>query len=902
MNRRTHRACIIVSIALIASSAYAALDQSMRFIEEPVEGEYDVLCPIVIDGTGELRVAFDARTDSGDMAWVRIADGEASLHRSEGGSETSVGDPAPVKATGPGELTIQRRADRVRVIVAGELVLDEPWDAPSGGDVGVGSSGRYVASKPSAQPVDPPFVTDDFTREAEAMGLWETSGGDFVNTMIPAEGAVASMSTNPFSLHVESEGDAVATTGYWFWDSYIVRLNVKPIATASVELRAWVQDDANYLALRWEPGDADTPGARRLVLVRDGVERVLDQAPGGYLPGEWYRMELRVTPGRVEALIDREATLAANTPALAQGAVGLALASGDAYFDDLLVAPPGYREAPPHINPVFLTDEVMIKEELYIPSGFWRAGDESGQYWHWGEFFDDARVTIPVDLLTADGLGVLLRSDGANVGAGYRVDLALSDGQVAISLARNGTPVASETTAMEAEEPMVVTVAGDAVTVTQGGRALMRHADPEPLSGHQVALLDAPNSAVNVVNVQSDHFEDYIFDRAPTDWFAGKGTWGVTSRWPCTPDWTFYGGAGVENPLVWSKHTYNGDMVLEWFGAIESDNVNRIRYMHPSDINTTICGDGKSLRSGYSFILGGWNNSKSAILRNGEVVAETTDVVLPDPNARDLTAHRAWSRIRIEKFGNHISMYYEKKLVLEYTDPDPLPGGRIGLWSFHNEPVAGRVRLWYSDEGAPSVVRKPEVRVTQLEPVKRAADATEIFDDFEQDAGEWGPLDDSSAAFLALDSEGAQGDGSCLRVTNQQEGESFAVAAVTTPFEVTKWPRLSFDYRFSPDAHVNLYLRIDDRWQAVTLSAEQMPWDGVPVIGEVPDFTADGQWHHAEVDLQAGLQEAYEGFIPATVTQVAFSAPWESYVLCGIGGNGRGATYWIDNFRIGPAE
>jgi hypothetical protein len=34
------------------------------------------------------------------------------------------------------------------------------------------------------------------------------------------------------------------------------------------------------------------------------------------------------------------------------------------------------------------------------------------------------------------------------------------------------------------------------------------------------------------------------------------------------------------------------------------------------------------------------------------------------------------------------------------------------------------------------------------------------------------------------------------------------------------------------------------------------------------------------------------------VKYVALGAPEESYVRCGIGGNGRGTSYWIDNFRI----
>lgn len=889
----------VTLLALIAGVAHAAGDLSMRFIDETVEGDYNVLCPIVIEDRGELRVGFD-RAETGDLSWVSVANGSASLHRSTGGNTKRIGKSVAVATTGVSQLTLQRRADRVRAIVGSEVVLDLPWDGPAGGQIGVASSGRYVASQPSVQPVDPPFVTDDFTRDAESMGDWETAGGTFANTMISATGADATLSSNPFSLHVQAEDAATATTGYWFWDSYRVSLSVRPVEAASVELRAWVQDEANYLALRWDAGDERLAGARRLVLVRDGNERVLSKAPGGFLPGEWYRLELQVTPGRVTALIDREEVLSAKTTAFGQGAVGLALAAGDAYFDDLMVAPPDYREGPPRINPVFLADPVMIAEEVYVPSGFWRRGSGDGEYWHWGEFFHDARAITPLEMLAGDGLAVLLRSSGRTAD-GYRVSLSAADGKVAVGLARNGAGVASDTVALQGEEPLMVAVAGGVLEISQAGRALWQHSDPQPLTGRKVALLDAPAGVVNQVTVLSDHARDYVFDTSPTDWFASRGEWAVNTRWPCEPGWTFYGGFGDETPLVWSKHTYRGDFVLEWFGAIQSDNIDRIRYMRASDINTTICGDGRTPGSGYSFILGGWKNTKSALLRNGEIVAENTDLILPDPNDRDLTAHRGWSRIRMEKSGAQVRVFYENELVFDYTDPNPLPDGRIGLWSFHNEPVAGRVRIWYADEGSPSVLRRPEPRLAELEPTERPADAPAVLDDFETHTGEWQPLDDAPV-LLERDTKNAASGGASLRITNQEDGGPFAVTAVTTPFSIEDWPELSFDYRLSPGTVVSVYLLVDRKWYAVPLTGEQIPQDNVPVIGAVGNARADGKWHHARVDLLAGLREADPSLSNATVTRIVLSPPWESYSLCGIGGNLYGASYWIDNFRIGPAE
>lgn len=892
-------AALVVTVQL----AHARDDLSLRFIDDVAEGEYTILCPVVLGDRGELTLAFDV-TDTGAMSYLRITDGVAALYRAGEGPERRAGERKQVTGRGPAELVLQRRTDRVRVIAAGELVLDVPWEGPIGGRVGVSSRGGLIASRPEVQPVEPPFLTDDFTRGAEEMATWETAGGVFRNTMVQAEGADPTLSANPFSLQVDTDAQALARTGYWFWDSYQLSASIKPVDADAIGLCAWVQDDANYLALRWQAGDERQRGARRLVLVRDGREQVLAQAPGGFAPGEWYRLELRVTPGRVAALIDRDPVLAAETRALAQGGVGLWTQGGEALFDDAIVTTPEARDIPePEINPIFLTDEVMTAEELFLPRSFWSAGAAPGEYWHSGEFFADATVRLPAELVASGGLAVLLRADAGNTADGYRVDLTPVDEGLELALSRNGAPLENATaTALPESEPLQLAVAGGTVSVSAGDRTLLAYTDPQPLTGRHVALLDAPATAVDAASVISDHFQDYLFNEAPTDWFAGKGQWGVTTRWPCEPGWTFFGGYGHQNPVVWSKHSYRGDMVLEWFGAIQSDNLNRIRYTHASDINATICGDGRSLSSGYAFIMGGWNNSRTAILRNGEIVAETTEVLLPDPNARDLAAHRGWTRLRAEKLGNQIRMWYEGKLILEYTDPDPLPAGRVGLWSFHNELVAGRVRLWYAREEPASVVRAPAVVTGDWEPTPRPEDAVAIVNDFERDGGEWQVRETAPGALLAFDTEHPAGGARSLRITNQEDGGQFTAYAVTTPFSAEDWPLLSFDYRMTPETRLSLYLQVNGRWHAVQLTAEQFEWDGVPVLADVADAQADGRWRHAEIDLLEALQAVYPQESSFTVTEVVLSPPWESYVRCGIGGNHRGATVWIDNFRIGPAQ
>ena len=930
-------AALVVGLAGAGSppapaQAPAEANFAYRFLDEPVQGAYDVICPFRLEsapkaGT-ELRIAFDV-SDAG-LGYVRLSQGKAAAFREAGGQAQQVGEAAPWELQAPplpvGDgnpalqgLTLQRRPDRVRLIAYDRVVLNLPWEGPLGGQVGVGARGAgLVLGEPLLQEVARPWLADDFTREGREMAAWQTFGGVWENTMVKAPGAEAVRSANPFALQVAADGQALATAGLWFWDTYQTSVSVKPKGAEAVGLCAYLRDARNYVLLRWRAGPEDAPGARQLLLMRDGTEQVLAQGDGGFLPGEWYQLALRVTPGRVEAFIDRDPVLAADTPALGQGGVGLCAQGGEALFDDALVAPPGAWDATAAtVNPVFVSDQVMAAQELYLPRGLWRVGN-AGEYWHWGEFFDDATVVVPAQAqpnlgvvayisqtlaplpALAEVQGIVLRGDGASLAQGYAVSLAVVGDQVTARLARNGTEVANGAApvAPAETEPLLVTARGDTVSVLQGDREVLAYRDPEPLQGRKVALVGASAAALDQVSVVSEHSQDYPFCSGPTDWFGGKGLWDVTTRWPCQPGWTFFGGTRDENPVLWTKHRYEGDIVLEFFANVQMDLPPPPGYSHPSDVNAELCGDGRSLDSGYSFVLAGWNNTKAAILRQGEVVAETPWAFV-NPISSNPEFHRHWFRVRAERLGNQVRFWVDGKQLLEYTDPDPLPGGRVALWSFHNGLMVGRARLWYADERPGGVVRTPPVREAALPPVPRTS-AAEVTNDFEADPGEWQTVSTAPGPYLELDGTTAAAGRQSLKVTNDVEGGPFAVYAVTTPFRLADWSQLSFDYRLPPDVKVNLYLYVNGRWHAVGLTATQEPWDGVPVLSQVPGVEADGEWHHAQVDLLGPLTQMYPLFKAFVVKYVALSAPDESYVRCGLGGNHRGAHFWVDNFRIGP--
>ena len=890
-----------VALGVLLASGLAAQEAVVYDLLDAEAGEYTLTADVASAGAWadayEVRLAFDVAGEQ-DLAFVRVVGQRAMLVRVVAGKAATVGAPRPLQPTASWQASVQRREGRVRLLALGRVVLDEPWAGPIAGRAGTWASAGVTLNEPFVQPHEQAFVQDDFTREPDDLGPWTALSGQWRNTLVSAPQAAATQSANPFGFRTAGDPAALAATGYGFWDAYRTRVSVRPWAAKVVGLAAYVQDARNLLAFRWSAGAADLPKARQLVLLRDGKESVLAAAPGGFEAGQWYRLEVAAQPGRIEAFIDRYPVLSAETDAFGQGAVGVLAEGGEAVFDDLSVAPlDAPRWEAPRINPVFLADETMTANELYQPAGQWRTG-EGGVLWNRGYYPGDVFVQTAAAPLAAP-LTVLLRGDGSSAENAYAVTVQLNGGTVQASLRKGPEILAEGACAAEAAGEVVISAVGGSLRVASGGSEAISFADLAPLTGKLLGLVGASAEHVNGTVVASPNSRDYAFDSAPTDWFSSRGVWQVTTRWPCQPGWTFFGGTHSENPTLWTKHAYAGDTVLEFFANLPMDVPPPPGYSRPSDIDAALCGDGVDLGSGYAFIFAGWRNTRSAILRKGQIVAETSNAVFVDPVSSNFNFHRHWFRVRAEKIGSRVALAVDGREVLAYSDPDPLLGGRAAVFSFHNGLMVGRARLWFTEEQPGSVV--PAWLPSAPAPEVQIRDATTpVGNDFERDAGEWQTFSDPSPIELALDSTTAAAGGRSLRIRSLVSGGPLGAYAVATPFRATDMRRLSFDYRIPPGVAVNLYAYAANTWHAIRLSAEEPSIGGAVLLGTIDGVQTDDTWRHAEFDLLPPLAALHPESPVLTVKYVAFAAPEESYVRCGIGANRRGATYWVDNFRLGP--
>ncbi|HOJ22388.1 MAG TPA: hypothetical protein PLY56_12725, partial [Armatimonadota bacterium] len=295
------------------------------------------------------------------------------------------------------------------------------------------------------------------------------------------------------------------------------------------------------------------------------------------------------------------------------------------------------------------------------------------------------------------------------------------------------------------------------------------------------------------------------------------------------------------------------------------------------------------------------NNSVTRLLRREQVVAENRQVRMINPTRTNLAFQRHWFHLRVEKEGARLRGYVDGKLACDYTDPQPLPGGQVALWTSRNGLMVARARVWAEKPGRRNPLAALPVAPAPPSSASWSLGATSppaLACDFERGLGGWTAEGGANGPVLSLDRESrAQGKQS-LRVTNPISGGSLGALCGIRQFDAVKFPILEFDYRMDPRARVNLYLRVGRQAMVLGLSAAQLAEPSIPSLGAVEGFVADGKWHRARIDLLGALRRFYPTATTILVEDLAVRSPEVEYLRSGFGGNTWGVSYHLDNFRL----
>lgn len=849
------------------------------------------------------------------------------------------------------QWTIKCRPGRLAILCDHRLVLtaDEPgaWS----GRVGwaVLTEGVQVTDF-RYQPVEEIYFSDDFMRADGQSGDWQAVVGHWENVAAETR---PDLNANAFVYQAQAQPEALAVAGYSFWDSYEFSASVKPVGDGAIGLVCNYQNPGHYLLFRWFSFTSSIPRGQRkqLLLVRGGEPQVLAWADGGFVPDQWYRLRVRTVSGTVQCWVDDVCVfdvdgskLSDGTPCLlpSEGGVGLyAYQMVGARFDDVVVESIGPDPVPgagawswssePRLVEQFRQEDTM--KGWASPGGAWVPPPtglslprwEPEPLWHKGDFFGDYEIELTFRNLKprAGTAQAILCGDLADPKSGYVLRFHHEADQpiLELELSRRGVAIAQAQVELVGDQSPVLTFGrrGREVVGRADSQTVLQFVDPEPLTGTKLGLVRGLPIDFEDVRVRGRQLYDYTFSSAPTDWFVQSGRWAIADRWKCFPGWAWFSGRSDQLALIWNKRRFFGDLSLELYGAVQMDSPQAPHYLHPSDLNVTICGNGRDLGSGYSFVFGGWGNQATAILREGQVVRTSKNPAHLFRIGGNELFHRRWFYLKIEKLGGDIRYYLDNALIAEFHDSDPLPGGQIALWTWDNGMMYARVKIYYERE-EPFVPFVPEDQYEPLTPVSptlpRVVLTSETHPatvtDFEGPVEGWQRPSEEPYVRLAAVEEGPHGHS--LRVENRRSGGLFGVQVPLAPVDLSQRFLLSFDYRLDPTVRINLHLQVNDRSYTIPLTGPRSQSHQGTLLPPL-EVIADGNWHHAEYNLLEALRQSPSDGNLWLQSCFMGNTSNEDYLLAGFHadregrpiGNEAGCSYALDNFcltgpRPGPVK
>jgi hypothetical protein len=328
-------------------------------------------------------------------------------------------------------------------------------------------------------------------------------------------------------------------------------------------------------------------------------------------------------------------------------------------------------------------------------------------------------------------------------------------------------------------------------------------------------------------------------------------------------------------------------------------------YLHPSDLGLSLCGDGKDILSGYTFLFAAKNNTRSQLWRDGILLRENDgpDAVFKytGPQGEGLVKfHRHWFHLVLRRAGGRIQAWCDDKPVFDEQDSGrPLNSGKVGLFTVNNGIMVARAKVWYQDP-APRVAFPDLARDRAVAAEGAGSTTVDPFaNDFEHGIGAFRPDDPHVPVLLERSEKKVHGGRLALKITNQLTGGTFGVRALDKSFTPAERPHLRFAACIPPLVHVNLYLLAKAQWYVAPMTGGTAVDDDQKLLGPVAGMAADDLWHEADVDLAAAFKQV--GLPPeTTIERVVFGMKEpDPYAHTGFLFNRYGATWYLDDWSVG---
>lgn len=267
--------------------------------------------------------------------------------------------------------------------------------------------------------------------------------------------------------------------------------------------------------------------------------------------------------------------------------------------------------------------------------------------------------------------------------------------------------------------------------VAAGNRIAIRVGDrfvplTEPVAGPLTLAIGryyAPGDAATTPapehhTIFSSNLVNEFFEVMPTDWNWIEGAFRMDARWACQANWNFMACGSPGLPMLVSKRRFHGAQEHDFFMSIRPvlpwdagdtefrydnsmDHGNRFfhengGWYNRRDLNFSFCCDGRNPLSGYAVVYAGYDNSKTMLMRKGEIVAATDRFRFP-AGSGPTNVHWKWWHFQVTRHGPTIRVHCNGNEMFRYDDPEPLDGGHIALWSVRNGFVVSRLASTAAD-------------------------------------------------------------------------------------------------------------------------------------------------------------------------------------------------------------
>lgn len=704
------------------------------------------------------------------------------------------------------------------------------------------------------------------------------------------------------------------------WRDYAISAQGKVGARGALGVIIGFRDEKNYTLLRWAGAQSALPfrGRRQILRYQNGkaiIER--DEALGDLSANAgWAAVRVQRQDGALKIYANEQLIAQIAESENAGGRCGLWAQGADAaFFREVKIDFPMPVEAPQRPPEKMEGDALMVG--WASPTGEWPTRQKDGrtELWNTGEFFGPTQFELDWQP-KVHGKGTIELALGARdeFASGLIVQLKADATNLHATLLRDGQTLAQGAIALQ-DEPLKlrVTLENHALAVTASAQTLLLWNGELPKGTHLAARADVPLNAESL-RATSAGRDDYTFSSAPVDWYSPSGNWSVLSRWPCYSDWSFFGGAGL-NPVLWNKRVYGGDTIVEIYAHNQMDLPKELGYSHAGDLNLTLCGDGISPAAGYAFVLAGWDNTRSRLLKNGKILAENEGENGRFPRAinANLEYHKRWFYLRASARratrdgvnGVQLQLSVDNELVLNAFDPDPLPSfdsGRVGIWTLDGTMMIARAKIESQKSGGKYLPPALSAFANTL----RVSNA-----DRPEDDGTLTPQplhwNDENGALITRTPPTSGENGATWHLINPTPGGAFGAQwrdAQTGSWTVNENARLTGEIAIPDGSKIDFYVVIDGELFLLETAGAQTPDAAAPSLGRMSltptnQKTAEGtRWMKLEFALGAALKkrfpQAHSWRIEALQSGALHGA---RYRWSGFDGNALGAAFAVRGLR-----